>query len=113
MGGSTGPSQPPKNRMHDQRRNQHDPEIFADEEHAELHAGVFGVEAGNQFTFRFGQVERQPPGFGHTGDRETERSRETAARTNQRCRLGFDNRGRSNEPASITTPMSDSPMKTS
>ena len=36
-----------------------DPEVLADEEHAELHPRVFGVKAGHELALGFGEIERQ------------------------------------------------------
>ena len=41
--------------------------VFGHEEHGEFEAGIFGVEAGDQFGFRFGQVERNAVRFGNGG----------------------------------------------
>src|SRR5699024_11574889 len=47
-----------------------DLQILADEEHAELHAGIFRVITRRQFLLRFGQVERGTVDLGTTGDQE-------------------------------------------
>ena len=44
--------------------------VFGQKEQAPLHRAVFGVPAADQFLFAFGQVERQPLGFGHRSDEE-------------------------------------------
>src|SRR3546814_16543928 len=52
------PISPATEEQHDgDGRNQHDADVFADEEHAEFHAGIFRMEARRQFGFGFGQIE--------------------------------------------------------
>ena len=40
------------------------------QEQQQLHAGIFRVIAADQFLLGFGQIERQPGGFGERGDHE-------------------------------------------
>ena len=63
-GEAQAPANPPKNGMHDRGRDESDPQILADEEHAELHARVLRVVAGHQLTLRLGQIERQAAHLG-------------------------------------------------
>src|SRR5579859_1973109 len=48
--------------------------VFRDEEHGELEAGIFGVEAGDEFGFSFRQIEGHAVGFGNGGDKEAEKT---------------------------------------
>ena len=43
-------------------------DVLAEEEHAEPHPGVLGVESGDQFALALGEVERQPVGLADHGD---------------------------------------------
>src|SRR3982751_5691811 len=38
--------------------NQRDANVFAYKKHSELHARVLGMESGNEFAFRLGEIER-------------------------------------------------------
>ena len=53
-----GPFQPPKNRIDGQPADGEHRAVLGHEEEAPAQAGVFGVEAGHQFAFGFGQIER-------------------------------------------------------
>ena len=59
---------------HRQEADRDDVEVFAEEEHAELHRRIFGVEPADQFLLGFGQVERQPVGLGEPADQEEQES---------------------------------------
>ena len=53
-----------------QRRDQYDADVLADEEHAPFHPGVLDVVAVRQFLLRFRLVERVTVGHGDAGDDE-------------------------------------------
>ena len=63
--------------------------VFGHEEHGELEARIFGVESGDQFGFRFGQVERDAVGFRDRGGdiaEEADDLREARASAGIKCR---------------------------
>ena len=68
--------------------------------------------AGHQLALRLGQVERQAPRLGEAGDEEDDEADELRDQYH-RPRWASTMSLRLNEPASITTPMSERPMKTS
>ena len=72
-----GESQPPKNRIAPGRNRNH-AGVFRHEKHREFEAGIFGVKAGDQFGFRFRQIERHAIGFRDRGDEETQKAQESA-----------------------------------
>ena len=94
---------------HRQRRDQGHAQVLADEEHAELHARVLGVVAGDQLGLGLGQVEGHPLRLREPGDRRRSTGRGTAGRRTsspaapRRCRAGW------NDPASMTTPIRRQP----
>src|SRR3954469_3057448 len=48
--------------------------VFGDKKHGELEAGVFGVEAGDQFRFSFGKIEGGAIGLRYRGDKEAQKA---------------------------------------
>jgi hypothetical protein len=54
--------------MAGQRRHQDHVGVFGQEEHRKGHTRVFDMEAGDDFRFAFGHVERRTVGFGDAGN---------------------------------------------
>ena len=89
-----------------------DVDVLADEEKPEAHAGVFRVETGDQFPFRFGEVERDSPTLGGNADQKiTKASGWQKMNHTPACALTISESR--NERASITVGTSDSPIDSS
>ena len=75
---------------HQQRRNQHDADVFADEEHAPFHPGIFNVITVGQFLLGFRLVEGVTVGHGYAGNEEGTEADELRNDVPQALVLGFD-----------------------
>ena len=78
-------------------RGDEDVGVFRQEEEGEPHPGVFGVEAGHQFRFRFREVKGGPVGFGGGAD-NIENERQGLHRYEPVMALGGDNIGELERP---------------
>ena len=74
--GSHGPSQPPKNSVTMSAEISVIADVLAHEEHAELHARVLGVVAGDQLALGLDEVERDAARLGEAGDEEDDEADE-------------------------------------
>ncbi len=111
-GGNNGPSQPPKKSAVIRAEIERDADVFPQVEEGEFHAGIFGMVAGHQLVLRLRQVEGDAAHLRQPGDGEDQQP-DNLRKQNQSRRCATTMSPRLNEPASITTPISDRPMNTS
>ena len=102
------------------RRDRDHVHVFGQEEQREAHRAVFGVVAGDQLLFGFGEVERRAVGLRDAGgqeDEEAERLQEEVPLRNERRTSsppGWSTISRSDsDPASMMTAANDRPYDSS
>ena len=95
-----------------QHRDQDHVGVFGEEEQRERDAGIFHVEAGDDFRFAFGDVERRTIGFGDARDEVHQEQREQPEPVprEEPALLPRTMSPRFKLPAAIMTPTSAKPM---